>query len=82
MDMATVGWVVLGWFAAAFIVSLGLGRVLRQIHVTDDDLVVAASKRKGMRFMRAHGAKPAVVCAKPDTARVRETGKHAIKAAG
>ena len=75
MDMATVGWVVLGWFAAAFIVSLGLGRVLRQIHVTDDDLVVAASKRKGMRFMRAHGAKP-------DTARVRETGKHAIKAAG
>lgn len=81
MDMATIGWILLGWFAIAFIASLGLGRVLHQVHVTDDNLAVAASKRKVMRYMRVRGVKPVAARAKPDTAQVPETGKRAIKAA-
>lgn len=82
MDMATVGWIVLGWFAVAFVMSLALGGVLRQAHVTNDDLVAAASKRKVMRYMRVTCAKPAAVRAKPSSPQVHVTGKRAIKAAG
>ncbi len=82
MDMAMVGWIVLGWFAVAFIASLGLGRVLHQAHVTEDNLAVAASKRKVMRYMRVRGAKLVIARAKPDTAQVHETGKRAVRAAG
>ena len=58
--METIGWIVIGWFAAAFLLSLALGGFLRKVGVTpgEDDLVVAASKQKVMRYMR--GRKPAV----------------------
>ena len=82
MDMVMVGWIVTGWFAVALIVSLALGGVLRQAHVTDDDLVVAASKRKVMRYMRVSGAKPVIVRTKPNTPQVHETGKRAVRATG
>ena len=82
MDMATVGWIVLGWFAAAFIVSLALGGILRQAHVTDDDLVMAASKRKVMRYMRVPCAKPVIARAKSSTPQVRESGKRTVRATG
>ena len=82
MDMATIGWVVLGWFTIAFVASLGLGKVLRQSHVTDDNLAVAASKRKVMRYMRVRSAK--LACAQPsaDTARANDSGRQSVKAAG
>jgi len=82
MDMATVGWIAMGWLAVAFIVSLALGGILRQAHVTDDDLVVAASKRKVMRYMRVPGAKPVIARTKPNTPQVRETGKRTVRATG
>lgn len=82
MDMVMVGWIVTGWFAVALIVSLALGGVLRQAHVTDDDLVVAASKRKVMRYMRVSGAKPVIARTKPNTPQVHETGKRAVRATG
>lgn len=81
MEMATVGWVAIGWFAVALIVSLGLGRILRQANVTDDDLAMAASKRKVMRYMRVRGAKP-VIAANTVAVKTRATGKHAVKASG
>ena len=82
MDMAMVGWIVTGWFAVAVIVSLALGGILRQAHVGDDDLVVAASKRKVMRYMRVSGAKPVIARTKPNTPQVHETGKRTVRATG
>ena len=79
MDMATVGWIALGWFAVALVVSLALGGVLRQAHITNDDLVEAASKRKVMRYMRVPGAKPAITRAKPNAPQTHETSKRTVR---
>jgi len=82
MDMATVGWIVLGWFAVALVVSLALGGVLRQAHITDDDLVEAASKRKVMRYMRVPGTKPVIAHSEPSAPQIHGTGKRTVRAAG
>jgi hypothetical protein len=60
MDMETVGWLVLGWFTVALVISLVLGGFLRKVNTTlnQDDLDVVASRQKVMRYMR--GRKPAV----------------------
>jgi hypothetical protein len=56
MDLATVGWIALGWFAVALVLSLALGGFLRKVSETpgEDDLAVANARQKGMRFMRGH----------------------------
>jgi hypothetical protein len=58
MDLATVGWIALGWFAVALVLSLALGGFLRKVNTTVDQegLAVAASRQKVMRYMR--GRKP------------------------
>jgi len=80
MDMGTVGWVVLGWFAVALVLSLALGGFLRKVNETpgEDDLAIAASRQKVMRYMRgrkltnAHAYAVAPLVAH----RVRELGKR------
>ncbi len=77
MDMGTVGWIALGWFAVALVLSLALGGFLRKVNETpgEDDLAVAASRQKVMRYMR--GSKPTNARASTMTPRVREQGKRA-----
>jgi len=76
MDLATVGWIVLGWFTAALVLSLVLGGFLRKVGETpnEDDLVVAASKQQVMRFMR--GRKRTSTRGNAATQRGRELGKR------
>lgn len=81
MDMAMIGWIVLGWFAVAIIVSLALGGILRQSQVTHDDLAAAASKRKVMRYLRMPAAKSASARTRPHTLEIRAPGKGAVRAA-
>lgn len=59
MDMGTVGWIALGWFTIALVLSLALGGFLHKVNETpdEDDLAIAASRQKVMRYMR--GRKPA-----------------------
>lgn len=54
MDMEMVGWIAIGWFAVALVVSIALGGFLGQVNASPDenDLATAMAKRKGMRFMR------------------------------
>lgn len=54
MDMEMVGWIAVGWFAVALVVSIALGGFLSQVNASpdEDDLASAMAKRKGMRFMR------------------------------
>jgi hypothetical protein len=77
MDLATVGWIALGWFSVALVLSLVLGGFLRKVNETlgEEDLAVAASRQKAMRFMR--GRKPANARGNAATLRGREMGKRA-----
>jgi len=77
MDMGTVGWIALGWFAVALALSLALGGFLRKVNETpgEEDFAVAASRQKVMRFMR--GQKPANARSNAVAPRVRELGKRA-----
>lgn len=54
MNMEMVGWIAIGWFAVAFVVSIALGGFLSQVNAgpDEDELASAMEKRKGMRFMR------------------------------
>ena len=75
MDMGTVGWVVLGWFAVALVLSLALGGFLRKVNETpDEDDLAAASRQKVMRYMR--GRKLTNAHAYAVAPRVRELGKR------
>lgn len=60
MDLVTVGWIALGWFAVALVVSLALGGFLRKASIVldEDELALVSTRQKAMRFMRGH--KPAV----------------------
>ena len=77
MDLGIVGWIALGWFAVALVLSLALGGFLRKVNETpgENDLAVAVSKQKVMRFMR--DLKPATVRCNAVTSRVRELGRRA-----
>ena len=59
MDIGTIGWIAIAWFAIALVVSIALGAFLSQVTGTmgEADLVSAAAKSKGMRFMRITAAK-------------------------
>jgi hypothetical protein len=76
MDLAAVGWIALGWFAVALVLSLVLGGFLRKVSETpsEDDLIVAASKQQVMRFMR--GRKRTNTRGNAATQRGRELGKR------
>lgn len=62
MDLGTVGWLVLGWFAVALILSFALGGFLQQTsvdsvnNVGETDLAEGVTKSKVVRYMR--GRKP------------------------
>ena len=77
MDMGTVGWIALGWFAVALVISLALGGFLRKVNETpgEEDLSAAASRQQVMRYMR--GRKPANARSNVVTQRARELGKRA-----
>jgi hypothetical protein len=77
MDMETVGWITLGWFAVALVVSLALGIFLRKVNETpgEEDFAIAASKRQVMRYMR--GKKLTVACSNTMAPRARGLGKRA-----
>ena len=76
MDVGIVGWIVLGWFAVALVLSLALGGFLRKVNETpgEEDLAVAASRQQVMRYMR--GKKPANARTHVVTPRIRELGKR------
>jgi hypothetical protein len=77
MDLGIVGWIVLGWFAVALVLSLALGGFLRKVNETpgENDLAVAVSKQKVMRFMR--DLKPTNARCNAVASRVRELGRRA-----
>jgi hypothetical protein len=77
MDLGIVGWIALGWFAVALVLSLALGGFLRKVNETpgENDLAVTVSQQKVMRFMR--DLKPANVRCNAVTSRVRELGRRA-----
>jgi hypothetical protein len=77
MGMGTVGWIALGWFSAALVISLALGGFLRKASETpgEEDIAAAASKQKVMRYMR--GRKNADTQASTVAPRLRESGKRA-----
>ncbi len=54
MGMETVGWIALGWFAVALVVSLILGNFLRKVSEApaEDEFALAASRQKVMRYLR------------------------------
>ena len=76
MDMATVGWIALGWFSIALVLSLALGGFLHKVNVApdEDDLAIAASRQKVMRYMR--GRKPAIARSDAVAPRIRELGRR------
>lgn len=80
MDMEMVGWIALGWFAVALVVSIALGGFLGQVNASpdEDDLASAMAKRKGMRFMRT-SARSVAIRDLRNNPRVSETGKRALK---
>ena len=63
MDLGTVGWLVLGWFTVALIISFALGGFLRQtsVNMGETDLAEGITKSKVVRYMR--GRKPKVALA-------------------
>jgi hypothetical protein len=77
MDMGTVGWIALGWFATALVISLALGGFLRKVNEATDeeDLAIAASRQKVMRYMR--GRKTTNAASNAVAPRVRELSKRA-----
>jgi len=77
MDVGTVGWIALGWFSAAFVISLVLGGFLRKVNETpgEEELAAAASKQMVMRYMRSR--KPAGAQVNVVAPRLREVGKRA-----
>lgn len=80
MDMEMVGWIALGWFAVALVVSVALGGFLGQVNASpdEDDLASAMAKRKGMRFMRT-SARSVAIRDLRNNPRVSETGKRGVK---
>jgi hypothetical protein len=49
MDMVTVGWIAVGWFTLAVLVSLVLGSIFRQVNATplnEADVAVVAERQK------------------------------------
>lgn len=56
MDMATIGWIALGWFGLALLLSVVIGGFIRKVNETpsENDLAVAASKQKVVRYLRNH----------------------------
>lgn len=76
MGMETVGWIALGWFAVALVVSLILGNFLRKVSESpgEDEFALAASRQKVMRYMR--GRKLTIAHANASAPRVREPGKR------
>ena len=77
MDVGTVGWIALGWFAVALVLSLALGGFLRKVSETpgENDLAVVASRQKVMRFMR--DLRATTTRCNAVASRVRELGKRA-----
>jgi hypothetical protein len=77
MDMGTVGWIALGWFAVALVISLALGGFLHKVNEVSDeeDFAVDASGQKVVRYLR--GRKSANARRNTGSPRVRELGKHA-----
>lgn len=82
MDMEMAGWIAIGWFVVALVVSVALGGVLRQVNSgpDEDDLASAMAKRKGMRFMRNSLRLAAV--RSPRTSPVSDTGKRILNKRG
>lgn len=82
MDMEMVGWIAIGWFTVALVVSIALGGFLSQINASpdEDDLASAMAKRKGMRFMRTSIRSGAV--RNPRTFADSEASKRTIVKAG
>jgi len=76
MELATVGWIALGWFTVALVLSLVLGGFLRKVSETPSeyDLVAAAPKQQVMRFMR--GRKRTNARGNAAMQRGRELGKR------
>jgi len=77
MDMGTVGWIVLGWFSVALVLSLVLGGFLRKVNeaLGEEDIAASTSRQKGMRFMRSHNSR--IACGKATASRVRVLVKRA-----
>jgi hypothetical protein len=75
MELGTVGWLVLGWFAVALIISFALGGFLRQtsVNMGETDLADGITNTKVLRYMR--GRKPKVTLASTST---RMPGKRAV----
>jgi hypothetical protein len=48
MDMVTVGWIAVGWFTLAVLVSLVLGGIFRQVNapLNEADVAVVAERQK------------------------------------
>lgn len=48
MDMVTVGWIAVGWFALTVLVSLVLGSIFRQVNtpLNEADVAVVAESQK------------------------------------
>ena len=76
MDMGTVGWFALGWLTVALVLSVALGGFLRKVNESpgEDDLALAASRQKGLRFLR--GRNSAVGRTTATAPRTRDTGKR------
>ena len=57
--MEIIGWIVLGWFAVAFIVSYVFGGFLRHAgaSVTEEDLAESISTQQVLRYMRTRKPK-------------------------
>jgi hypothetical protein len=75
MELGTVGWMVLGWFAVALIISYALGGFLKQTSANtgESDLAEGISKQKVVRYMR--GRKPKLALA---TSSVRMPSKRIV----
>jgi hypothetical protein len=73
IDMETLGWIVIGWFAVALVVSLALGGFLHGVNAAADEaeLEQVTSRRQVLRYMRTHkpAKKPETVIARRETAR-------------
>lgn len=84
MDMEMVGWLAIGWFAVALVVSIALGGFLGQVNAGPDEeeLASAMTKRKGMRFMRSSTARSLTARDLKSGSRASETGKHSVKVTG
>ena len=48
MDLVTVGWIAVGWFTLAVLVSLVLGSIFRQVNapLNEADVAVVAERHK------------------------------------